>query len=54
MNGNKGVPAVIRETWYFGSHYELEAEVNGETILIRDEKGEKTPGSTVFLRLRSR
>lgn len=54
MNDQKGFPAVIRKILYFGSHYELEAEVNGETILVRDEKGDKTAGSTVFLRLRSR
>lgn len=54
MSDQQGVPAVICKTLYFGSHYELEAEINGETILVRDEKGDKTAGATVFLRLRSR
>ena len=39
---------------YIYLRYATEIYTATGQILIRDEKGDKTPGSTVFLRLRSR
>lgn len=52
LEPTEGLSAVVNDAFYFGTHWELSVDIDGESAIVQSERA-LSPGTTVFVKLKS-